>query len=217
MAGVGAVLAGVTLLTSNHSTPSKYVSKHQTNTKAPILIGLLDCFRQTVAKDGIMSLYRGMSAPLLGVSPMFALSFAAYDGAAALVKNFKSNKDEPLTMFEYAIAGALSAFPTTIITVPMERVKVVLQTQDQTVGGKKYKGLLDAGKGMIKEGGVRSLYRGTTATLARDAPGFAAYFVSYEFFYRLLKNKDGSVSPGAAFFAGGMAGLLLLIGLGCGR
>ena len=138
---------------------------------------------------------------------MFALSFAAYDGAAALVKQFKKDPQEPLTMFEYAVAGALSAFPTTIITVPMERVKVVLQTQDQTPGGKKYKGLMDAGKGMIKEGGVKSLYRGTTATLARDAPGFAAYFVSYEFFYRMLKNKDGSVSPGAAFFAGGMAGV----------
>ena len=202
MAGVGAVLAGV--LNTNKQPFDTLKVRLQTSNQYK---GLLDCFRQTVAKDGILSLYRGMSAPLLGVSPMFALSFAAYDGAAALVKSFKSNKSDPLTMFEYAVAGALSAFPTTIITVPMERVKVVLQTQDQLQGGKKYKGLLDAGRGMIKEEGIRSLYRGTTATLARDAPGFAAYFVSYEFFYHKLKNTDGSVSPGAAFFAGGMAGV----------
>ena len=48
----------------------------------------------------------------------------------------------------------------------MERVKVVLQTQDQTVGGKKYKGMFDAGLGMYKEGGLKSLYRGSIATLA---------------------------------------------------
>lgn len=37
--------------------------------------GLADCFRQTIAKDGLTALYRGMTAPLIGVTPMFALSF----------------------------------------------------------------------------------------------------------------------------------------------
>jgi hypothetical protein len=110
-------------------------------------------------------------------------------------------------MFELALAGALSAIPTTIITTPMERVKVVLQTQDQTPNGTKYKGLVDAGAGMWREGGVRSLYRGTIATLARDIPGSAAYFVGFEFFHRLLKPKDASgISIGATLFSGGRWG-----------
>ena len=50
----------------------------------------------------------------------------------------------------------------------MERVKVIMQTQDQTVGGKKYKGMFDAAKGIYSEGfvkfitgGLNGMYRGT--------------------------------------------------------
>lgn len=37
--------------------------------------GLVDCFKQTVAKEGLLGLYKGMASPLVGVTPMFALSF----------------------------------------------------------------------------------------------------------------------------------------------
>ncbi len=80
-----------------------------------------------------------------------------------------------------------------------------MQTQDQIVGGKKYTGMVDAGVGMFREGGIASLYRGTIATLARDVPGSAAYFVAYEFFYSLLKARDNSISIGATLFSGGIS------------
>jgi hypothetical protein len=33
---------------------------------------------------------------------------------------------------------------------------------------------------LYKEGGVRSVFRGSAMTLARDGPGSAAYFAAYE-------------------------------------
>lgn len=63
-AGIGAVLAG-------HPFDTLKVRLQTSNQYK----GLADCFRQTVAKDGLLALYRGMSAPLVGVTPMFALSF----------------------------------------------------------------------------------------------------------------------------------------------
>jgi solute carrier family 25 carnitine/acylcarnitine transporter 20/29 len=63
-AGIGAVLAG-------HPFDTLKV-RLQTGTQYK---GLVDCFRQSVAKDGLFSLYRGMSAPLVGVVPMFSLSY----------------------------------------------------------------------------------------------------------------------------------------------
>lgn len=114
-----------------------------------------------------------------------------------------NRKSKELSMTEFAVAGGFSAIPTTIITTPMERVKVVMQTQDQIAGGKKYTGMFDAARGMHREGGMKSLYRGTIATLARDIPGSAAYFVAYEWVYRALKPKDGNMSVGAVLFSGG--------------
>ncbi|KAJ1550361.1 carnitine transporter [Cladochytrium tenue] len=165
---------------------------------------------QTVRREGFAGLYRGMMSPLIGVTPMFALSFWSYDVGQRLVYAAtpkRTSKD--LTMLEYALAGGFSAIPTTIVTTPMERVKVVLQTQGTDGTARKYNGMLDAGRAMYREGGLGSLYRGTVATLARDVPGSAAYFVAYEWVYRWLKGDGDSVSVGAAVFAGGMAGVAM--------
>ena len=35
----------------------------------------VQCVKQTIAKDGLTGLYRGVLPPLLGVTPMFAVSF----------------------------------------------------------------------------------------------------------------------------------------------
>ncbi|KAJ3077391.1 carnitine transporter [Podochytrium sp. JEL0797] len=172
--------------------------------------GMADCFRQTIAKDGLKALYRGATAPLIGVTPMWALSFWSYDMGQRIVWAATPNrKSKDLTMAEFAFAGGFSGWATTIITVPMERVKVILQTQDQVKGGVKYKGMMDATVGVFREGGLKSLYRGTIATMARDVPGSAAYFVAYEYFYRLLKKDGQSLSIGATLFAGGMSGVAM--------
>ncbi|KAI8844140.1 mitochondrial carrier domain-containing protein [Chytridium lagenaria] len=164
--------------------------------------GLADCFKQTVAKEGMLGLYKGMTSPLIGVTPMFALSFwVILRSWPRLVWAATPNRpSKDLSMLEFAIAGGFSAIPTTIVTTPMERVKVIMQTQDQVKGGVKYKGMLDASVGMYREGGIGSLYRGTVATLARDIPGSAAYFVAYEYFYRLLKGNGDSLSIPAVLY-----------------
>ncbi|RZC32554.1 Mito carr domain containing protein [Asbolus verrucosus] len=44
----------------------------------PLYAGTLDCFKTTVKNEGIRGLYKEMSAPLLAVSPIFAISFMGY-------------------------------------------------------------------------------------------------------------------------------------------
>ena len=103
-----------------------------------------------------MGLYRGMSSPLIGVTPMFAVSFWSYGLGIDLVSSQKDN----LSMGQYALAGAFSALPTAVVMTPMERVKVIMQTQDQ-------RNMFHACRSVWREGGLASLYRGTIATLLR--------------------------------------------------
>lgn len=89
---------------------------------------------------------------------------------------------------------------------PSERVKVLMQIQGQQGGEQKYKGPLDVVRQLYKEGGVRSIWRGTGATLLRDSPGSAAYFVAYELIKKGLTPEGASpqdLSFGAVLFAGG--------------
>ena len=110
----------------------------------------------------------------------------------------------------------------TAITAPFERVKVILQTQDQKKlepGQKpKYSGGLDVVRQLYREGGVRSVFRGSVATLARDGPGSAAYFAAYEYIKRELSPKDkltgrptGELSLVAVTCAGAAAGVAMWI------
>jgi len=43
--------------------------------ESPIYRGTWDCFKKIVKHEGVLGLYKGMGAPIVGVAPIFALSF----------------------------------------------------------------------------------------------------------------------------------------------
>lgn len=80
---------------------------------------------------------------------------------------------------------------------------MLLQTQKPGTDGKlPFRGPVDVARHLLREGGIRSLYRGTVATLVRDVPGSVAYFGMYEYLKKKL-NKPGELNKGAILFAGG--------------
>ncbi|GBE78249.1 Mitochondrial carnitine carrier [Sparassis crispa] len=175
--------------------------------------GAVDAVRKTVARDGAAGLYRGVVPPLLGVTPMFAVSFWAYDMSKALILAVTPKRtSQELSIPELATAGFLSAIPTTIVTAPVERAKVLLQVQGQGQSGKQFTGVFDVVKHLYREGGIRSVYRGSAATIWRDGPGNAAYFAAYEVTKKLLTPAGSSPSElnlGAIVIAGGTAGVAM--------
>ncbi|KAL8751227.1 MAG: hypothetical protein Q9199_006571 [Rusavskia elegans] len=186
--------------------------------------GAIDVVRKTVAREGLVrGLYAGVSAPLVGVTPMFAVSFWGFDVGKSLVRSFSpsTNSQTPFTIAQISAAGFFSAIPMTLITAPFERVKVLLQIQGQknlAPGEKpKYSGGVDVVRQLYKEGGIKSVFRGSAMTLARDGPGSAAYFATYEYVKRRLTPKDeagnlsGELSLTAVMTAGGAAGVAMWI------
>ncbi|KAJ5169963.1 uncharacterized protein N7500_002746 [Penicillium coprophilum] len=191
-----------------------------------IYSGAMDVVRRTVAREGLArGLYAGVSAPLVGVTPMFAVSFWGYDVGKTLVNKFSTvpikNDTPQYSIAQISSAGFFSAIPMTLITAPFERVKVLLQIQGQKTlapGEKpKYSGGMDVVRQLYKEGGIRSVFRGSAMTLARDGPGSAAYFAAYEYIKRTLTPKDaegnvtGELSLSAVVCAGGAAGIAMWI------
>ncbi|KAI1822088.1 mitochondrial carrier domain-containing protein [Xylaria intraflava] len=183
----------------------------------------IDVVRKSVARDGLRrGLYAGVSAPLVGVTPMFAVSFWGYDLGKQLVTSVSPpSPDGGLSIAQISAAGFFSAIPMTAITAPFERVKVILQVQGQRLKPgeePKYKGGVDVVRQLYREGGIRSVFRGSAATLARDGPGSAAYFAAYEYIKRRLTPRDpatgkpqGDLSLVAVTCAGGAAGIAMWI------
>ncbi|KAI0778603.1 mitochondrial carrier [Trametes elegans] len=190
------------------------LTKTRLQTAAPgTYTGAVDVVKKALARDGVKGLYRGVVPPLLGVTPIFAVSFWAYDMSKLLIQAATPNRtNKELSTAELAAAGFLSAIPTTLVTAPVERAKVLLQVQGQGQGGTQYKGVFDVVKHLYREGGVRSVFRGSAATVARDGPGSAAYFAAYEVTKKVLTPAGASPSDlnlGAVIVAGGMAGIAM--------
>lgn len=86
------------------------------------------------------------------------------------------------------------------------------QVQGQGHGGPQYTGVFDVVKHLYREGGLRSVFRGSAATVARDGPGSAAYFAAYELTKRALTqagSDPGELNLGAIIMAGGTAGIAM--------
>jgi len=174
--------------------------------ESPLYSGTFDCAKKTVSREGFLGLYKGMAAPLIGVTPMYAVCFFGF----GLGKSLQTPK---LANGEYALhqiftAGLLSGVFTTGIMAPGERIKCLLQIQSANAE-KKYNGTLDCVKKLYKEGGIRSIYKGTFATALRDVPASGVYFATYEWLKKALADPANptSLSPVRTIVAGGMAGI----------
>ncbi|CAG5115909.1 unnamed protein product [Candidula unifasciata] len=176
--------------------------------QAALFTGTFDCLMQTVTKEGFFGLYKGMAAPITGVAPIFAVCFLGFGIGKRLQQK---HEDEVLTYPQLFKAGMLAGVFTTAIITPGERIKCLLQIQQEaSVADRKYKGPVDCVRQLYKEGGIRSIYRGTMATFLRDIPATGMYFTSYEWLQRVLtpEGHDRSeMSIGRTLFAGGMAGI----------
>ena len=173
--------------------------------------GSIDVTMKTIRADGVKGLYRGMGPPLIGVTPIFALSFFSYDLGKKLVYAATPNRtNSTLSLAELSAAGFFSAIPTVLVAGPAERIKVLLQLQAQSSSGPKYNGPVDVVRQLYKEGGLRSIFKGTGGTLARDGPGSAAYFAAYEIAKRSLTpagSDPNDLNIVTTITAGGLAGM----------
>ncbi|ODV82202.1 mitochondrial carrier [Suhomyces tanzawaensis NRRL Y-17324] len=168
----------------------------------------IECIKTTLVKDGLPGFYRGVLPPLLGVTPMFAVSFWGYDVGKRLVGSFTGKSPEQFTIANISTAGFISAVPTTLVAAPFERIKVMMQVaegKNTTMGS--------VVKEMYRTGGIRSIFKGSVATLARDGPGSALYFATYEYLKKKLSLPGEDMSLLAISTAGGFAGVSMWLGV----
>uniref|UniRef100_A0A6B2LC41 Mitochondrial carrier protein n=1 Tax=Arcella intermedia TaxID=1963864 RepID=A0A6B2LC41_9EUKA len=173
----------------------------------PPYSGVIDCATKMITKEGVLGLYKGMLAPLLGVTPMYSLCFFGYSiGKNIFTTPETYRRQSPNDLLMIGLAGATSGLFTTPILAPLERLKCILQIQNMHAprpGEVRFKGPMDLGRHILKEGGVRALNRGYIATNIRDSLGSVAYFSVYEVLKRQFKDY-GSLG---ILCAGGFAGM----------
>lgn len=135
--------------------------------------------------------------------PSTVIYFATYD---SLITHFRRKTDPNSRFYFYlpAIAGGFArTFAATAIS-PIEMVRTKMQSKRLT-----YSELGNAVRRGIQQNGVRSLFMGLTATLMRDVPFSAIYWLNYE----TIKTTYQQPHPDFrfSFLAGAVSGSLAAV------
>ncbi|KDP34086.1 hypothetical protein JCGZ_07657 [Jatropha curcas] len=134
----------------------------------------------------------------------------------------KSRPYKWLTNFQRDLmAGAVMGGVVHTIVAPIERAKLLLQTQESNLaivgsGRRKFKGMVDCIARTVREEGVLSLWRGNGSSVLRYYPSVALNFSLKDLYRNMLRNgnhQDGHFLSGASanFIAGAAAGCTTLI------
>ena len=127
--------------------------------------GNMDCVKQTISKQGVLGLYKGLS-PLLAFSiPKAAVRFAGFEGAKAQLYPDVKNLNTQQSLLCGTIAGALEA---TFVVCPQETIKVKY-IHDTRRANPQYRGLVHGIRAIYAELGFRGIYAGYLPTLIKQS------------------------------------------------
>ncbi|XP_075414957.1 mitochondrial adenyl nucleotide antiporter SLC25A24 isoform X2 [Tenrec ecaudatus] len=114
-------------------------------------------------------------------------------------------EDEKLSgqWWRQLLAGGVAGAVSRTSTAPLDRLKIMMQVH----GSKSEKMNLVGGfRQMVKEGGIRSLWRGNGTNVIKIAPETAVKFWAYEQYKKLLTEEGQKVGTLERFLSGSMAG-----------
>jgi solute carrier family 25 protein 39/40 len=179
-------------------------------------VAALATLRRVVAAEGAGALWGGLSPTLMVAIPGSILFFVAYEEVRRAVAPATAPLREWGAAAAACVAGATARTATVLLASPLE----LLRTQAQNAPAR-----LGVARGLAaiarSPAGLGGLWRGASATLARDIPFSAVYWSAYEVARRAIDgavaDHDGGGRGGggggvrvfmSAFAAGASAGTL---------
>lgn len=152
--------------------------------------GPLDCFRQSIRADGMLGLYRGITAPLVGAAVETSSLFFFERLARELVFVCGyCTRGEPLPLPALWATGAMAGAFTSFLLTPIELVKCKIQVPDAGSSTAPLKPLAVV-RNVFRHQGLAGFWRGQTGTLIREAGGSAAWFGSKETTSKLMRDLN---------------------------
>ncbi|MCJ1414823.1 hypothetical protein MMC32_001152 [Xylographa parallela] len=205
-------IAGIIGKTIEYPFDTIKVRLQSQSSALPLLYtGPLDCIQQSLRADGLASLYRGVSAPLLGAAIETSSLFFSYRVAqtalrATLYPAHPSTTALPLGAL--VACGAASGAFTSLLLTPVELVKCQLQvplSPSASAGPRRAAaGPVAVIAAVYRHHGLGGFWHGQLGTLIRETGGSAAWFGSYEGASSLFRRYGDRPRPAGLDDAGAL-------------
>ncbi|KAJ2904565.1 hypothetical protein MKZ38_007764 [Zalerion maritima] len=169
--------------------------------------------------EGPLAFYKGTLTPLIGIGACVSVQFGGFHQARRWfeARNKEATGKGGLSYLQYYYSGAIAGIANSVISGPIEHVRIRLQTQPH--GDKRlYNGPLDCARKMGKQAGgiLPAIYRGEAVTIIREAQAYGMWFLSFE--WMMNKHAERNKMPRDQIpaymiaFYGGLAGEVLWLG-----
>ncbi|KAI9708694.1 MAG: hypothetical protein M1828_002678 [Chrysothrix sp. TS-e1954] len=184
----------------------------------------LDCARKIWSQEGPTAFYKGTLTPLIGIGACVSVQFGGFHAARRFfeARNHSATPtlapNAQLSMPQYYAAGAFAGITNSVISCPIEHIRIRLQTQPHaaTPASRLYTSPLSVISTLSSRGGIaHGLFKGQAVTIIREAQAYGMWFLTYEYLMgwdtrrRGIERKDVEAWKLALY--GGLAGEALWI------
>ncbi|UOH83011.1 hypothetical protein LQV05_005724 [Cryptococcus neoformans] len=192
----------------------------------------IDCASKLLKADGLLGFYKvssniriletaALRRPAFywhfvvkaggGIGACVSIQFGALEWAKRLFAQRARGRD--LNLAEFWLSGAFAGVANTVVSNPVEHIRIRLQTQPDTLP-RMYNGPLDCAIKLYKSGGgLKGVFKGQVPTMLRDGVGYGCYFLAYEALVqrhlRATNLSRDQISPLWAVTYGAAAGYAL--------
>merc|ERR1712169_82004 len=176
--------------------------------------GVMDCFRRTVADEGMTSLWRGNTANVIRYFPTQALNFAFKDYFKRMFNKSKDRDGYAMwflgNLASGGAAGASSLFFVYSLDYARTRLANDAKSAKKGGGDRQFNGLVDVYRKTMASDGVAGLYRGFVVSCA----GIIVYRGCYFGFFDTLKPLVLTGSMADNFFLNFCLGYAVTVAAG---
>ncbi|XP_066889493.1 solute carrier family 25 member 48 isoform X2 [Kogia breviceps] len=175
----------------------------------------------------VLGFFKGMAFPLASIAVYNSVVFGVFSNTQRFLSHHRCQEPEagsPRVLSDLLLASMVAGVVSVGLGAPVDLIKIRLQMQTQpfreaNLGLKPrvaalgeqpaYQGPVHCIITIVRTEGLAGLYRGASAMLLRDVPGYCLYFIPYVFLSDwITPEAHTGPSPCAVWLAGGVAGAI---------
>ncbi|KAH9942852.1 mitochondrial tricarboxylate transporter [Amylocystis lapponica] len=167
----------------------------------------LAVIRNTLRTKGVIGLYSGCMALVVGNSVKAGVRFVSYDHFKHMLADPEGKVSAPRSLAAGLGAGMMEAI---LAVTPSEAIKTKL-IDDGKNPNPKYRGLIHGSAAIVREEGLRGLYSGLFPVIMRQGANSAVRFTTYTTLKQFVQGNarpGQTLSSGVTFGIGAVAGLV---------
>lgn len=161
--------------------------------------GISDALQKIVRSEGMIGLYSGLGPTLFVAVPNFAISYTVYGSLKEYVlddelfynlRKIDASGEPSLGLRLTLLCGAASGTLSTLVTFPFDTIRRRMQIQNLHIVEAERMTSVEQVRYLVRQEGVRGLYRGLTPELIKVIPMVGTMFTVYEFLKQHLHVED---------------------------